>query len=70
MAITYPAGPSAVPAELTRPTVSYRSRVWLAAGGLLLVVALYVGLTGWLGWTAYRLFAAAARFSASSRNPM
>ena len=58
MAISYPVGPSAVPATLTQPPATYRRRVWLALGGLLLFVALYVLLTGWLGWTAYRLITA------------
>ena len=55
MAISYPVGPTTVPANLTRPPAAYSRRVWLALGGLLLFVVLYALLTGWLGWTAYRL---------------
>ncbi|HET9002924.1 MAG TPA: M48 family metallopeptidase, partial [Gemmatimonadaceae bacterium] len=55
MAISYPVGPTTVPANLTRPPAEYTRRVWLALGGLLLFVVLYALLTGWLGWTAYRL---------------
>jgi Zn-dependent protease with chaperone function len=44
-----------VPPDLTRPTWSYKLRGWLAVLVLLVFVALYVGLTGWFGWTAYRL---------------
>lgn len=52
----YPAGPSAVPPDLTRSTQTYRLHAWLAMGGLALFVALYLGLTVWFSWTAYRLF--------------
>lgn len=51
----YPAGPDAVPADLTRPTASYRLHAWLAMGGLALFVVLYVSLAGWFAWTAYHL---------------
>jgi Zn-dependent protease with chaperone function len=51
----YPAGPSAVPPGLTRSTQTYRLHAWLAMGGLTLFVALYLGLTAWFTWTAYRL---------------
>lgn len=61
MAIPYPAGPTSVPPNLTQPPASYGRRVWLALGGLLLFVALYVLLTGWLGWTSYRLLSAAVQ---------
>jgi Zn-dependent protease with chaperone function len=59
MAISYPVGPASVPATLTEPPATYRHRVWLALGGLLLFVLLYALLTGWLGWTSYRLLNAA-----------
>ncbi|MBL8271031.1 M48 family metallopeptidase [Steroidobacter sp.] len=52
----YPAGPSSVPADLTKSTQTYRLHAWLAMGGLALFVALYLGLTAWFSWTAYRLF--------------
>jgi Zn-dependent protease with chaperone function len=51
----YPAGPSSVPTDLTRSTQTYRLHAWLAMGGLALFVALYLGLTVWFSWTAYRL---------------
>lgn len=56
----YPAGPSSVPSDLTRSTQTYRLHAWLAMGGLALFVALYLGLTVWFGWTAYRLLAGVA----------
>ncbi|HKW10746.1 MAG TPA: M48 family metallopeptidase, partial [Gemmatimonadaceae bacterium] len=59
MAITYPIGPTSVPADLTLPPPAYRRRLWLALGGLLLFAASYVALTAWLGWTAYRLLTSA-----------
>src|SRR4029453_8725249 len=52
----YPAGPGSVPADLTRSSRAYRTHAWLAMGGLALFVGLYLGLTTWFGWTAYRLF--------------
>lgn len=58
MAISYPVGPSSVPVELTQPPATYRRRVALAMGGVLLFLALYALLTGWLGWTTYRLISA------------
>jgi Zn-dependent protease with chaperone function len=51
----YPAGPGAVPADLTRPTQAYRTHAWLAMGGLLTFILLYLALAGWFSWTAYRL---------------
>ncbi|MCA9618892.1 MAG: hypothetical protein KC731_07720, partial [Myxococcales bacterium] len=51
----YPPGPEVVPAELTRPTRSYKLRAWLAMAALLGFVALYVTLAGWFSWLAYRL---------------
>src|SRR3990170_2871173 len=56
----YPAGPSSVPPDLTRSTQTYRLHAWLAMGGLALFVALYLGLTAWFSWTAYRLFVGVA----------
>jgi Zn-dependent protease with chaperone function len=52
----YPAGPSQVPPDLTRPSPAYRRRACLAVVGLIGFLALYFGLAGWLGWTAVRLF--------------
>ena len=56
----YPAGPRVVPPDLTRPTSAYRTHAWLAMGGLLLFVLLYLALASWFTWTSYRLFASLA----------
>ena len=58
MAISFPVGPASVPQDLTHPPATYRRRVALALAGLVLFLLLYVLLTGWLGFTAYRLIAA------------
>lgn len=52
----YPAGPSAVPAQLTAPSSAYRRHAWLAVAGLLGFATAYFALMGWFGWTAYRVF--------------
>ncbi|MFL9585282.1 M48 family metallopeptidase [Stenotrophomonas sp. AB1(2024)] len=52
----YPAGPSAVPAQLTAPSSAYRRHAWLAVAGLLSFATAYFALMGWFGWTAYRVF--------------
>jgi Zn-dependent protease with chaperone function len=51
----YPAGPSTIPSSFTRSTRRYHLHAWLAMGGLLLFVALYLGLASWFTWAAYRL---------------
>lgn len=51
----YPAGPSAVPAQLTAPSAAYRRHAWLAVAGLLTFAAAYFALMGWFGWTAFRM---------------
>jgi len=51
----YPAGPSAVPAQLTAPSSAYRRHAWLAVAGLLSFATAYFALMGWFGWTAYRV---------------
>jgi Zn-dependent protease with chaperone function len=53
----YPAGPGAVPADLTRPTKAYRTHAWLAMAGLTVFIVLYLALASWFSWTAYRLLA-------------
>lgn len=58
MAISFPVGPASVPSDLTQPPATYRRRVALALAGLVLFLLLYLLLTGWLGFTAYRLMAA------------
>src|SRR5262245_58252628 len=55
MDTTYPAGPTAVPADLTKPTPAYRQSAWLAMAGLALFVVLYAALAGWFAYTAYHL---------------
>jgi Zn-dependent protease with chaperone function len=55
--LLYPAGPAAVPAKLTSPSLRYRLHAWLALAGLLLFMTVYFALAGWFGWTAYRLLA-------------
>ena len=51
----YPAGPSAVPAQLTAPSAAYRRHAWLAVAGLLAFATAYFALMGWFGWTAFRM---------------
>jgi len=52
----YPQSPSSVPENLTNATPTYKSRAWMAMGGLTLFIALYMGLTAWFAWTAWRMF--------------
>lgn len=51
----YPAGPSAVPPDLTKPTSAYRRHAYIAIVGLLLFLVGYLALASWFSWTAYRL---------------
>jgi Zn-dependent protease with chaperone function len=51
----YPAGPSNVSNELTRPTSAYKQRAWWAVASLALFALLYLALASWFVWTAYRL---------------
>lgn len=57
----YPAGPSAVPPDLTKPTSAYKRHAYIAIAGLLLFVAAYLALAGWFTWTAYRLLSHAGK---------
>lgn len=50
-----PPPPPNVPPDLTRATAKYKRHAWIAGFGLLAFVALYLFLTGWFCWTAYRL---------------
>lgn len=50
-----PPPPPNVPVDLTRATAKYKRHAWIAGFGLLAFVALYLFLTGWFCWTAYRL---------------
>ena len=54
----YPAAPREVPPDLTAPSRAYRLHAWLALLGILGFVSLYLGLAGYCGWTAFRLFRA------------
>jgi Zn-dependent protease with chaperone function len=51
-----PPPPPAVPPDLTRATARYKRHAWLAFLGLLGFVTVYVALTGWFCFTAFRLF--------------
>lgn len=55
----YPAGPAAVPADLTRPSKTYKRQAWLAMIMLAVFVLLYLSLSGWFAWTAWRLLVTA-----------
>jgi Zn-dependent protease with chaperone function len=57
----YPAGPSNVSADLTKPTSAYKQRAWWAVASLALFVVLYIALASWFVWTAYRLYSEAMR---------
>lgn len=52
----YPAPPENVPANLADATPHYRLHAWLALFGLLVFAFLYLALTIWFGWSAYRIF--------------
>ncbi|MGH8445900.1 MAG: M48 family metallopeptidase [Solimonas sp.] len=66
----YPPNPAAVPADLTRSTAAaYRRRAWLAVAGLAVFVTLYIALTAWFGWSAYRLIRGALLGSHSGLMP-
>ncbi len=51
----YPKGPAKVPADLTRPTRRFKLHAWLAVLALIGFIILYFSLTGWLGYTSFRL---------------
>jgi Zn-dependent protease with chaperone function len=55
----YPAGPVAVPPNLTDATSRYKRHAWIAVAALLLFALLYIGLAGWFIWEAWRAFAIA-----------
>ena len=56
--LTCPA-PLSVPKNLAAPSPGYRRRVALASVALLSFIAVYVALTGWFIWSAYRMFSGA-----------
>ncbi len=55
----YPASPAGIPADLARPTTTYRRHAYAAVAALLGFILLYVGLTAWFGLTAWRLVSGA-----------
>lgn len=55
MSESYPLGPEKIPQGLTRLKRSYKIYAWLAVLGLSFFVIIYLMLTIWFGWTAYRL---------------
>lgn len=57
MDMPYPAGPASVPGDFTKATASYRRMAWLALGGLLLFMALYLWLSAWFVRQGWRLIA-------------
>jgi len=48
LSAVFPPSPASVPAGLTAPSKAYTRHAWLAMGGLLSFVGLYLGLTGYL----------------------
>lgn len=52
----YPAGPAAVPADLTRPSARYKRQAWLAVAALALFMLAYVGLAVWFVQVSVRAF--------------
>ncbi|MBV9724587.1 MAG: M48 family metalloprotease, partial [Gammaproteobacteria bacterium] len=56
----YPRAPGAIPANLARPTRTYKVRAWLALAGLAAFFGIYLAGIAWFAWVAYRaLFKAA-----------
>lgn len=51
----YPANPTDIPADLTKPSGAHKRQAALAALGLVLFVFIYFALTGWFAWSAYQL---------------
>jgi len=49
----FPAAPANVPADLTRPTAAYKSRILLVFVSILFFLALYAGLIGGSGYAVY-----------------
>lgn len=52
----YPPGPDVVVEELVAPGPTYKRRAKVALLSLLLFIVLYLSLTSWFGWTAYKYF--------------
>lgn len=51
----YPASPTGITPALTAASTRYKRHVALACLGVLTFVSVYLGLTGYFGWIAYRL---------------
>lgn len=51
----YPANPTNIPADLTKPSQAHKRHVWLAVLGLVMFVVVYISLTAWFGWSSYYL---------------
>jgi len=51
----YPANPTNIPPELTKPSKAHKRHVWLAVLGLITFVLVYLSLTVWFGWSSYSL---------------
>ncbi len=52
----YPAGPEAVPDDLTRPSPQYKRQAWLAVAALALFMLAYAGLALWFVQVSVRAF--------------
>src|SRR5262249_29623707 len=57
MELAYPSRPDGVPADLTRPSKTFKRHAWMAGLALIAFVALYVGFAAWLARLAWRLVA-------------
>lgn len=55
----YPPGPDSVADDLTAPGPTYKRQAKVALLSLMLFIALYLSLTGWFAWTAYKYFVTA-----------
>lgn len=66
----YPAGPEAVPDDLTRPTAQYKRQAWLAVAALALFMLAYVGLAAWFVQVALRAFLTLAEGSGDRVIPL
>jgi Zn-dependent protease with chaperone function len=49
----FPAGPTAVPEHLSKPSSAYKKRAWFAVACLMLFIVAYVSLLTLVGWQSY-----------------
>lgn len=63
-----PPPPAMVPPTLTRASGKYKRHAWVAVLGLLTFVSVYLALTGWFLFTAYRLLS--ELFRGQTHNPL